>query len=333
MTQAPQGRLEVVAIGHAIVDVLAPADPALLAAHGVEKGVMTLIDRDRARALYAAMPPAREISGGSAANTVAGLAALGASVGFVGKVRDDQLGQIFAHDIRAQGARYDGPIATSGADETARCMILVTPDGDRSMSTYLGIAGQIAPQDIDAGLLGRTDWLYLEGYLFDSAAAKQAFHDAIAATRAGGGRVALSTSDPFCIERHRDDFHALIRGSVDLVFANRAEVLSLYQTDDLDHALTRLGQDVALAAVTLSEDGAVVVRGATRVAVPAAPTTVVDTTGAGDLFAAGFLAGLTRGRNDADCARMGCVAAAEVISHLGARPQADLPALMASHGL
>lgn len=333
-THSPQtDRLDVVAIGHAIVDVLATVDEALLAANGVEKGVMTLIDGDRARALYAAMPPAREISGGSAANTIAGLAALGVRTGFIGKVRDDQLGGIFAHDIRSLGARYDGPIARGGEVETARSFILVTPDGDRSMNTYLGIAGQIATSDLDTDLLGRTDWLYLEGYLFDSQAAKEAFFAAIAATRAGGGRIALTTSDPFCIERHRADFHALIAGHVDLLLANRSEVLSLYQTDDLDAALTQLGQDVALAAVTLSEDGAVIVRGDRRTAIPAQPARVFDTTGAGDLFAAGFLAGVVRGRDDAAAGKMGCIAAAEVIGHLGARPEVSLAALMAEHGL
>jgi len=322
-------RLDVVAIGNAIVDVLAQVEDPFLAEHGIEKGVMQLIDRPRAASLYGAMPPAREVSGGSAANTVAGLAALGARAGFVGKVADDQLGRIFAHDIRAQGARYDGPVAPDGAaGETGRCLVLVTPDGQRSMNTYLGASAGLAPEDIDEALAGMADWLYLEGYLFDSDAAKAAYARAIAATRAGGGRVAFSVSDPFCVARHRDDMRALIGGDVDLLFANRDELLSLYETDDLEAALDAVAGDVAMAAVTVSEEGAIVVTQAGRMAVPSVATEVVDTTGAGDLFAAGFLAGLAQGREPVVCAQMGCVAAAEIISHIGARPESDLNTLM-----
>lgn len=326
-------RIPVVAIGNAIVDVLAQVDDAFLEAHGVAKGGMTLIDTDRAARLYAAMPPGREISGGSAANTIAGLAALGIETAFVGRVRDDQLGRIFAHDIRAQGARYDGPMVAEAAVETARCLVLVTPDGERSMSTYLGVSAGLTPAEIDTSLMGRADWLYLEGYLFDSEAAKEAYETAIRAVKAGGGRIALSLSDAFCVERHRADFATLIARHVDLLFANRAEVLALYQTDDLDRALEAVGRAVPVAAVTLSEAGAIVVEGPVRTQVKAEPTHVVDTTGAGDLFAAGFLAGLVTGRPVHACARMGCVAAAEVISHLGARPEADLKALMAEASL
>lgn len=319
-------RLDVVAIGNAIVDVIATVDDAFLAANGVEKGIMTLIDAERTAALYAAMPTGREISGGSAANTMAGLGAIGAKGGFVGRVRDDRAGQVFAHDIKALGVHYDGPVLPDGA-ETSRCLVLVSPDGERSMSTFLGASTGLCVADIDAGLIGRADWLYLEGYLYDTLEAKAAFARAIDAVKAGGGRAALTVSDPFCVERHRADFRRLLP-ELDLLFANRAELLSLYQTDDLDTALDAVARDVPLAAITLSEAGAVVVRGAARTRAPAVPVSVVDTTGAGDLFAAGFLAGLARGADDAICAAMGCAAAGEIIGHIGARPEADLAKLL-----
>jgi sugar/nucleoside kinase (ribokinase family) len=324
-------RLEVVAIGNAIVDVIARVDDDFLAAMGVQKGIMTLIDQARAAELYAAMPPAHEISGGSAANTAAGLGAIGMRAGFVGKVRNDQLGRIFAHDIRALGVAYDGPITPSdSAAETSRSFILVSADGERSMNTFLGASTGLLAADIDERFIGRAEWLYLEGYLFDTSEAKEAYARAIRAVKAGGGRASMTVSDPFCVARHRADFRRLIAGELDLLFANRAELLSLYETDDLERALDMVARDVPLAAVTLSGDGAVIVRGATRTRVPAAPVEVVDTTGAGDLFAAGFLAGLARRADDAACARMGCAAAGEVISHLGARPEADLAALVAA---
>ncbi|HLS19373.1 MAG TPA: adenosine kinase [Paracoccaceae bacterium] len=320
-------RLDVVAIGNAIVDVVASVEDEFLRENGVEKGVMTLIDQDRAAALYAAMPQAREISGGSAANTAAGLGAMGARAGFVGRVRDDQLGRIFAHDIRALGVHYDGPIATEGA-ETSRCLVLVSPDGERSMSTFLGASTELVPSDIDEAVLARAEWLYLEGYLYDTPEAKQAFAHAIRAVKAGGGRASLTVSDPFCVERHRADFHRLLP-ELDLLFANRAELLSLYQTEDLETALAAIARDVPLAAITLSGEGAIAVRGQARAHVPARKVRIVDTTGAGDLFAAGFLAGLVQGADDAASARMGCAAAAEIITHIGARPEADLAGIIA----
>lgn len=324
-------RLDVVAIGNAIVDVVAQVQDDFLGTHAVEKGIMTLIDQDRASSLYSAMPPATEISGGSAANTVAGAAAIGAKTGFLGKVRDDQLGQIFAHDIRALGVEYAGPITSAdSASETSRCLVMVSPDGERSMSTFLGASVDLQATDIDEALMGRADWLYLEGYLFDTPEAKQAYARAIAATRAGGGKASITLSDPFCVDRHRGDFRKLIREEMSLVFANKAEIKSLYQTDDLDEALDSVAADVEIAAITLSEEGAIVVRGNERTQVRALPTSVVDTTGAGDLFAGGFLAGLAMGADDARAATMGCAAAGEIISHLGARPEADLKALMAN---
>ena len=322
-------RLDIVAIGNAIVDVLARVDEAFLAANGVEKGIMTLIDRDRARTLYAAMPPAREVSGGSAANTAAGAAAIGVSAGFIGRVRDDQMGRIFAHDIRAAGVDYAGPVVAGGA-ETSQCLVMVTADGERSMNTALGASTELVADDLDPAFLARARWLYLEGYLFDTPEAKLAYARAIAAVKGAGGKTSVTLSDPFCVDRHRDDFRRLIAGEIDLLFANRDELLSLYQTDDLEAALAAVGRDTEVAAITLSEDGAVIVRGEARTRVPAAPVTVEDTTGAGDLFAAGFLAGLALDAGDEKAGRMGCAAAAEIISHLGARPEADLKALMAA---
>jgi len=321
-------RLDIVAIGNAIVDVVAQVPDDFLATNAVEKGIMTLIDQDRASSLYGAMPPAQEISGGSAANTAAGAAAIGVKTGFLGRVKDDQLGQIFAHDIRAIGVEYAGPIMADGM-ETSRCLVLVSPDGERSMNTFLGASVGLTAADIDEGLMRRADWLYLEGYLFDTPEAKEGYAKAIAATKAGGGKTSVTLSDPFCVDRHRADFRRLIRDDLDLFFANKAELLSLYETDDLDTAMNQVAEEVEAAAITLSEEGAVVVRGDQRTRVPAAPTQVVDTTGAGDLFAGGFLAGLAMGADDTKCAAMGCAAAGEIISHLGARPEADLKALMA----
>ena len=322
-------RLDIVAIGNAVVDVLAQVGDDFLAEHEVEKGIMTLIDQDRAASLYAAMPPAREISGGSAANTVAGAAAIGAKTGFIGRVLDDQLGRIFAHDIRASGVHYDGPILIHGA-ETSRCLVLVGGDGERSMNTYLGASVGLVPEDLDTALLGRADWLYLEGYLFDTPEAKAAYARAIAAVKAGGGKASVTLSDPFCVDRHRADFRRLIADEIDLLFANKVELLSLYETDDFTAALDLVSADVEAAAVTMSDEGAVIVRGDARTLVPANAVSVVDTTGAGDLFASGFLAGLVQGGGDEVAARMGCAAAGEIIGHIGARPEADLKALMAA---
>lgn len=324
-------RYQVVAIGNALVDVLASVEEAHLAEHGVPKGTMQLIGSEDAARLYGAMPPAREISGGSAANTVAGLAALGVRTAFVGKTGNDQLGRIFAHDMKSLGARYDGPVGNG--TETGRCLVMVTPDGERSMSTFLGISAELAPEDIDVTLAAAAEWLYLEGYLFDSPAAKQAYARAISAAKEGGGRVAFTLSDPFCVGRHRQDMRRMIAESVDLLFANKAELLALYETEDLEAALDAVGRDATLTAVTLSEEGVIVVAPEGRFPTASVATKVVDTTGAGDLFAAGFLAGLARGRGPLDCARMGCIAAAEVISHIGARPEADLSRLMAEQGL
>ena len=327
-------RYDVVGIGNALVDVLARVEDAFLAENGIEKGIMTLIDTARATELYGRMGPAIEISGGSGANTIAGLAMLGSRAAYVGKVKDDQLGAIFAHDIRALGATFETPMATGDHDfDTGRCMVLVSPDGERSMNTYLGVSEHLSPSDIDESMMERADWLYLEGYRFDGPDSVGAFARAVAACKRGGGRASVTLSDPFCVDRHRDAFRRMIRDDLDLLFANEHEVMSLYQTGSLEDALDACAKDVHLAAVTVGPKGAWVIDGGKRTLVPTTPAQVEDATGAGDLFAAGFLHGLARGRRPEICAQMGSVAAAEIISHIGARPEVDLKELMAQKGL
>jgi sugar/nucleoside kinase (ribokinase family) len=327
-------RYEVVGIGNALVDVLTRVEDEFLTENGIEKGIMTLIDTARAAELYDRMGPAIEISGGSGANTIAGLAMLGSRAAYVGKVKNDQLGNIFAHDIRALGATYQTPMA-SGDDEfeTGRCMVLVSPDGERSMNTYLGVSEHLSPTDIDESMMERADWLYLEGYRFDGPDSVGAFARAVAACKRGGGRASVTLSDPFCVDRHRDAFRRMIRDDLDLLFANEHEVMSLYRTSSLDVALKACAKDVRLAAVTVGPQGAWVIEDGRTLLVPTDPAPVVDATGAGDLFAAGFLHGLSRGRSPEICARIGCLAAAEIIGHIGARPQADLKDLVSARGL
>ncbi len=320
-------RLDVLGIGNAIVDVLAHADEAFLAEHDLPKGAMTLIDAERADLLYERMGPGVEVSGGSCANTVAGAASLGSRVAYVGKVRDDDLGRIFTHDIRAAGVAFDTPPAHDGPG-TARCLILVTGDAQRTMCTYLGASADLGPEDVDTALAARAAVTYLEGYLWDPPRAKDAFRVAMAAAKGAGRRVALTLSDPFCVERHRDEFRELVDGDVDVLFANEHELTALYETSSLEAAVAEVRGRCEVAVVTRSERGSVVVTAGDLHEVPAARVDrVVDTTGAGDLYAAGFLHGLTRGLPLPDCARLGGVAAAEVISHFGARPEADLGAL------
>jgi fructokinase len=329
-------KYQVVGIGNAMVDVLCHTEDAFLAENGVEKGIMQLIDMTRARELYGRMGPSIEVSGGSAANTIAGIAALGGRTAYVGKVKDDQLGAIFAHDLRAQGAVYETPLAPAdhpNGHETGRCMVLVTPDGERSMNTYLGMSEYLAPGDIDTAQVAEAEWLYLEGYRFDGPDSHEAFAKAIRAAKDAGGKVSLTLSDPFCIERHRDAFRRMIVEDLDLLFCNRAEMLSMYRTESLDAALDAARREVAIVVCTDSENGAHVIRGDDYWHAEAVPTRIVDATGAGDLFASGFLWGLAEGRDLLTCGRMGCVAASEVIGHLGARPEADLKALYREHGL
>jgi sugar/nucleoside kinase (ribokinase family) len=324
-----QARHDVVGIGNAIVDVIAHAHDAFLAAEGMAKGGMTLIEADRAESLYARMGPGVEMSGGSAANTMAGIASLGGRAGFIGKVKDDQLGAIFSHDIRAAGVSFQTPAAKSGPP-TARCLIFVTPDAQRTMNTYLGASVELGPDDVDEALIASAKVTYLEGYLWDRPRAKDAFRKAAGLAHGAGRKVALTLSDPFCVERHRAEFQELVKGPVDILFANEAEIRALWQVADFDAALSTTRGLVETAALTRSEKGSVVLAGDRVERVPAEPVAkVVDTTGAGDLYAAGFLFGLTAGRPPAECARIGAIAAAEVISHMGARPERPLQALVA----
>ncbi len=327
----PGGRsLDVACIGNAIVDVLAHTDDSFLERHGMVKGSMQLIDTEAAQSIYAEMPPAIEVSGGSAANTAAGVAAFGASGAFVGKVADDQLGQVFAHDISAVGVRFDTtPAAGAEAERgTGRCLILVSPDAQRTMNTYLGVAAQLGPEDIDTDLLAQARVAYCEGYLWDEPVAKAALRKAMDAAHDAGTPVSFSLSDSFCVDRHRSEFLELVEHRVDILFANATEICSLYEVDDFEEAARRVRGHCAIACLTRSEHGSVVLTAdGDRIDVPAEPTQVVDSTGAGDLYAAGFLSGWAAGSDLAEAGRMASVAAAEVISHLGARPQTLLAEL------
>jgi sugar/nucleoside kinase (ribokinase family) len=294
---------------------------------------MQLIDAERAEALYAAMGPGIEMSGGSAGNTMAGIASLGGAGAYIGKVRNDELGRVFAHDMRAGGIRFDTPALEQGPP-TARCLILVTPDAQRTMGTFLGACVELGPEDIPETLIASAQVTYLEGYLFDPPRAKAAFQKAAELAHGAGRKVSLTLSDAFCVERYRAEFRTLIAGHVDILFANEAEIGALYETKDFDTALHAVRGHCEIAALTRSEKGSVVVTAAAALPIPAAPVgRLVDTTGAGDLYASGFLFGLTHGRDLATCGRLGSLAAAEVIGHYGARPEASLAALAAKAGL
>lgn len=319
--------IDVIGVGNALVDVLSHESDEFLRRHGLAKGTMQLIDEARARALYDAMGPAIEISGGSAANTIVGVASFGGRAQYVGKVRDDQLGEVFAHDLRSTGVGYGTPVATRGP-ATGRCLIVVTPDAQRTMNTFLGASVHLGPDDIDADLIARGRILYLEGYLFDPPRAQEAFRVAAGRARAAGRRVALTLSDPFCVDRHRGAFRTLVDRYVDVLLANEAEICSLYETDDFDAALRQVRRRGRIAALTRSARGSVVVGGDEIHVIAAQPIdALVDTTGAGDLYAAGFLFGLSRNLDLASCGRLGSLAAAEVISHVGARPLTPLAKL------
>jgi sugar/nucleoside kinase (ribokinase family) len=319
--------LDVVGIGNAMVDVVAHADEAFLEAHGLSKGTMTLIDAARADEIYGDMPPAVEISGGSGGNTVAGVASLGGRAAYIGMVCDDQLGRVYRHDIRAIGVTFDVPPADSGS--TGRCLILVTQDAQRTMQTYLGAGSNLGPEDVDDALIASASVTFLEGYLWDPPRAKEAFLKAASIAHAAGRRVSLTLSDPFCVERHREEFRELVNGHIDVLFANELEIMSLYQVGTFDEALQNVRGACEVAALTRSEHGSVIVRGDELHVLAAEPVArVVDTTGAGDLYAAGFLYGLTRGMDLALCGRIAGIAAAEVISHFGARPEVALSDLV-----
>ena len=319
---------DVLGIGNAIVDVISQGDEAFLKKHALVKGAMTLIDEARAESLYAAMGPGVEISGGSCGNTMAGVASFGGKGAYIGKVRNDQLGQVFGHDLRSIGVSFDTAAATSGPS-TARCLILVTPDAQRTMNTYLGACTRLGPADIDTKQVAAAQVTYVEGYLWDPPEAKKAVLKAFDAAHAAGRQVSITLSDSFCVDRYREEFRALIRDKVDILFANEAEIKSLYRVESFDKALAAARAENKICALTRSEKGSVIVKGSETHAVSAAPVAkVVDTTGAGDLYASGFLFGLTHGKPLAECARLGGIAAAEVISHVGARPAKALKSLV-----
>ncbi|MDB4173152.1 adenosine kinase [bacterium] len=325
-----KARFDVVGIGNAIVDVLAHADEAFLAQFELTKGAMTLIDADRAATLYENMSPAVECSGGSAANTIACLASLGGQGAFIGKVHEDQLGEIFRHDIRSLGITFDSAPSVGGVS-TARCLIFVTPDADRTMQTFLGACVELSPADIDPKIIADAKVVYLEGYLWDPPGAKQAFIEAADLAHDANRLVALSLSDPFCVDRYRDEFRDFVEQHIDIVFANEDEICSLYQVEKFDDALQKVRGHCKIAALTRSEKGSVIISGDEVHVIDAAPVKkVVDTTGAGDAYAAGFLYGLTQGMSLDQCGRLGGIASAEVISHFGARPETPLSELAAA---
>jgi sugar/nucleoside kinase (ribokinase family) len=325
-------KYQVIGIGNAMVDVLSYADDAMLARHDITKGVMQLIDMPRAVALYSHIGSAQEVSGGSAANSIAAIAHLGGRTAYVGKVCDDQLGAIFAHDLRAQGAVYETKMAPmDGAQETGRCIVLVTPDGERTLNTYLGWSEFLTADDIITDDMAQAEWIYLEGYRFDGPESHAAFSKAIAACKGASGKVSITLSDPFCVERHRAAFLAMIRADADLLFANHAEMVSLYQTETLEEALAHAAQDVEIVACTDGANGAFVIANGQRWHIDAIPTQIKDATGAGDLFAGAFLWAITNGHSYETAGKMGCIAAAEVISHIGARPQQSLRDLFVAH--
>jgi sugar/nucleoside kinase (ribokinase family) len=323
----PLPPLDVIGIGNAIVDVIARAEDSFVLAEGLAKGTMTLIDQSQGEALYQRMGSGVEVSGGSAANTMAGFASFGGQGGYIGKVRDDQLGEVFRHDIRAIGVHYDTTPAVEGPS-TARCLILVTPDAQRTMATFLGVSVELGPQDLDAAAIGSAQITYLEGYLFDKPRAKEAFVEAARVAHGKGRKVALTLSDPFCVNRHKAEFKALVADHVDILFANEAELLALTDAGDFDEAVATVRTHCEVAAVTRGAKGSAVIADGKVLAVPAEPIdTLVDTTGAGDLYAAGFLFGYTHGQDLHGCGALGSLAAAEIISHIGARPEKSLKEL------
>lgn len=328
-----QTRFDVVGIGNAIVDIIGRCDDDFLARFDAPKGHMRLVEEPAIRELYDAMGPAVEISGGSAANTMAGLAGLGGNAAFIGKVAEDTFGEIFAHDIRSAGVAFETAVAEDGAP-TARSLILVTPDGERTMNTFLGVSPELDSGAIDSKMIESAAITYLEGYLFDRDEAKAAFGDAARIARGGGRKVSLTLSDGFCVDRHRDSFLSLIKNDIDILFANEDEICSLYQTSSFVEAAVKVAADAELAVLTRSEKGSLVINGDTKHQADAFPVEhVVDTTGAGDLFAAGFLYGYSNGFEHGRSARLGALAAAEIISHVGARSETDLRKLAQDHGL
>ncbi|WP_316013332.1 adenosine kinase [Roseobacter sp. HKCCA0434] len=326
-------RYQVVGIGNAIVDVLAQCDDSFLEHMNIQKGIMQLVERERGETLYAAMENRVQAPGGSVANTLAGLGNMGRSTAFVGRVRDDALGRFYADAMMKDGTEFPNTPIDGGELPTSRSMIFVSPDGERSMNTYLGISSEVGPDDVDEAVFADAQMLFLEGYLYDKDQGKEAFGKAARAIHAGGGKAGVALSDPFCVDRHRDDFQRLISGEMDYVIGNEAEFTTLYQADRLEDALDAAAAACPLVVCTRSGDDVIAIQGDERVTVPVHRVTPVDATGAGDQFAAGLLNGLVTGRTLMDAGRMGCIAAAEVIGHMGARPERDLKALFADAGL
>ena len=325
-------RYQAVGIGNAVVDVISHCDEAFLTRMGIDKGVMQLVARERGEFLYDQMQTRTRMAGGSVANTIAGLGALGLGTAFIGRVRDDELGRFYAAEMARAGTDFVNPPVADGAIPTSHSMIFVTPDGERSMNTYLGISTEFGPEDMRTDVAGATELLFLEGYLYDKDKGKAAFQAAARAARAGGGKAGITLSDPFCVERHRDDFRRLVR-ELDFVIGNEHEWRALYATDDLGAALEQAAGESGLIVCTRSGHDVVLIEGEETLTVPVRPVTPVDATGAGDQFAAGFLYGLITGRPLLVSGRMGCIAAAEVIDHVGARPEADVKAMFAAEGL
>ncbi|NIZ61032.1 adenosine kinase [Sedimentitalea sp. CY04] len=324
---------QIVGIGNAVVDVISQSDDSFLDLMGIEKGIMQLIERDRGEVLYAAMQNRVQTPGGSVANTIAGAGALGLDAAFIGRVHDDALGQFYAKAMQDDGVDFVNPPVEGGELPTSRSMIFVSPDGERSMNTYLGISSELSSADVSKDVAGQAKIMFLEGYLFDKDKGKTAFMEAARDCRMGGGKTGIAISDPFCVERHRDDFLSLIKNDLDFVIGNQDEIKSLFETDDLESALAQTAEICPLVVCTRSGDGVTVVSEGTRVDVPVNKVVPVDATGAGDQFAAGFLFGMANGRDLETCAKIGCVCAGEVISHIGPRPEANMLALLKAEGL
>ncbi len=324
---------QLVGIGNAVVDVISQCDDSFLEHMGIEKGIMQLIERDRGEVLYAAMNERVQTPGGSVANTIAGAGALGLEAAFIGRVHDDALGKFYAQAMQDDGVDFVNPPVASGELPTSRSMIFVSPDGERSMNTYLGISSEVSSDDVPAGVAENAKIVFLEGYLFDKDKGKSAFREAARAAKAGGGKAGIAISDPFCVERHRADFLSLIENDLDYVIGNEAEIKSLFETDDLDAALAKTAAICPLVVCTRSGDGVTVLSDRNKIDVPVEKITPIDATGAGDQFAAGFLYGLATGRDLETCARIGCICAGEVIRHIGPRPQTDVRDLLTAAGL
>lgn len=324
-------KYDVTAVGNAIVDILTHSDQAFLTTHGLNKGTMTLIDTDKCQSIYNAMGQTIQQSGGSAANTVVGIASFGGKCAYIGKVSNDEIGNVFRHDMVGQGIDFDTKPGDETLPPTARCMIMVTEDADRTMATYLGVSTELAPDDLDHAKIRDAKVTYLEGYLFDKELAKEAFNAAAIIAHMADGEVALTLSDPFCVNRHREDFLNLVDGHIDILFANEQELLALYETTDFSEAVQRIAKTVSVCAITQGAKGATIIKDGAIYTVKAEPVEkLVDTTGAGDLFAAGFLYGYTRGMSPEECGQLGAKAAAEIISHVGARPEKQLKTLLAA---